>query len=155
MSLPGFSSRLLCFVFSSSLYNLKLASLSIKTCELWLLSLYLFVSAKSLHFLPPPHICSPCLEERVECCQGHLPFKTLMGTLRVCLLSLGVAWALRFSSVDSRSLEWSLNTESPSDEETLPRKDTQTQPYMNNWSPRAHEHAAMSCIIKNCALAKR
>ncbi|TNN31055.1 hypothetical protein EYF80_058791 [Liparis tanakae] len=36
-----------------------------------------------------------------------------MGTLRLCLPSLGVPWALRFSSVNSRSLEGSLTTESP------------------------------------------
>lgn len=59
-----------------------------------------------------------------ECCQGHLPFKTLMGTLRVCLLSLGVAWVRRFSSVDSLSVEWSLTTESPSDGEILSREHT-------------------------------
>lgn len=91
------------------------------------------------------------------CCQGHLPFKTLMGSLRLCLLSLGVAWALRFSSVDSRSLERSLTTESPSDGEILPGKHahTHTHTYMNNRSPRTHLHAEMPCIIENSVISTK
>jgi len=86
--------------------------------------------------LPRPCYLSLCLEDGREGCHGYLPFKTLMGTLRVCLPSLGVAWALRFSSVDSRSLEGSLTTESPSDGEIL--QGTHTHTHINNRSPRTH-----------------
>lgn len=110
-----------------------------------------------LSFCPPNPFLRPlppssCLEEWWECCYGYyLPFKTLMGSLCVCFLSLCVACALRFSSVDSRSLEWSLTTESPSDGEIL-------QTHIVTWIIQAWEYTNMRkypCIIVNSAFSER
>lgn len=126
------------FILKSPLSLNWAAFLSVNPVSLCFSSLYLhFHSVSPPSPLPPPPrlVFMLCVwRSDAECCQGHLPFKTLMGTLRVCLLSLGVACALRFSSVDSRSLEWSLTTESPSDGEILPRQQTHT--YINNKNPR-------------------